>query len=810
MKLLSILSAGLLVVSLSASARGANVPSAVSDSRWAGCRIFLAAHASVPQHTAATLLREEVEKRTGFGWDVLPEPRDQVTTKAGAAGCSIDLRVNSQLALRGKPAPPESFTLTAAATGPYLTISITGVDDRGVLFGVGFLLRHLALERGSATPVGGIAALSTEQSPVVTVRGHQLGYRPKNNTFDGWSAAQFEQYIRDLAVFGTNTIELIPPRSDDAAQGPLYTLQPLPMMQAISATLQRYGLDCSIWYPALDKDYTDPAIVNHAVAEWSAVFRALPRVDAVLVPGGDPGHTAPGPLFGLLEREAAALRQSHPGAQMWVSPQSFSQEWMEEFFALLAKQPEWLTGVVYGPEMRISPEEFRRRVPERYPIRFYPDITHTLAAQYPVPDWDAALALTEGREPINPRPRDESILFHRYALKPVSDAVVAYSEGSNDDINKVLWSAWGWDSTRSAQSILEEYGRYFLAPRVAASFAVGVAGLEQNWRGPVRTNASIEPTLRRFQAIEQSLGPRAAHENWRLQQMLYRAHYDAWIKQRLVAEDKANDAAMRLVAQAQHTGNSTQLQQAKAWLDATPRCESAPTCQRLVSLATDLFRTVRMQLSVPRFHALAVDRGANLDRVDAPITSHDWLLAKVDRALAAEAGREASEARATLARELHASLAPDGVVDLPGLSGQRPHVEPGSSFAQDPSGLTGTYQSVAGQHGSEPVPFWEQTFGGTLYDHPLTLHYTHLRSGITYTVDVTYADDEHTLLVQANGKSVAQHCVDEARCTHATIELTPELLPGGKLDLSWCARPGLGGNGRRVKVSRVVLTLQSH
>src|SRR2546422_5839462 len=35
---------------------------------------------------------------------------------------------------------------------------------------------------------------------------------------DGWSVPVWEQYIRDLAVFGTNAIELIPPRSDDAPE----------------------------------------------------------------------------------------------------------------------------------------------------------------------------------------------------------------------------------------------------------------------------------------------------------------------------------------------------------------------------------------------------------------------------------------------------------------------------------------------------------------------------------------------------------------------------------------------------------------
>ena len=44
----------------------------------------------------------------------------------------------------------------------------------------------------------------------------------------------WEQYIRDLAVFGTNAIELIPPRSDDDADSPHFPLPPMEMMTAMS------------------------------------------------------------------------------------------------------------------------------------------------------------------------------------------------------------------------------------------------------------------------------------------------------------------------------------------------------------------------------------------------------------------------------------------------------------------------------------------------------------------------------------------------------------------------------------------------
>src|SRR5690625_1955932 len=84
---------------------------------------------------------------------------------------------------------------------------------------------------------------------------------------------------------------------------------------------------------------------------------------------------------------------------------------MEQFVELLREQPEWLTGVVHGPQVRMNVDDFRKLVPDRYLIRRYPDITHNYDAQYPVQDWDFAFAATQNRESINPRPVDQTHIF---------------------------------------------------------------------------------------------------------------------------------------------------------------------------------------------------------------------------------------------------------------------------------------------------------------------------------------------------------------------------------------------------------------
>jgi hypothetical protein len=379
-----------------------------------------------PEKKAAAMLVDEIARRTRIRLTV-------AETWSGARPAILVCRESGLGALGGNFAA-RLIPAVAGAEGYRIQVTdgvvlVVGNDARGTLFGVGGLLRRLRMERDAVDTPDDLAVAT---APKYALRGHQLGYRPKTNSYDGWSVPVWEQYMRDLAVFGANSVELIPPRSDDDADSPHFPLPPMQMMVEMSRLADSYGLDVWIWYPAMDKDYSDPKTVEAALEEWGDVFRQLPRIDAVFVPGGDPGHTEPKYLLALLEKETEVLHRYHPKAQMWVSPQSFDQAWMDQFLGILRNQPPaWLSGVVYGPQVRMSLPQLRAAVPARYPIRHYPDITHSRSAQYPVPDWDVAYALTEGRESINPRPVDEANIFH--LMQPYTIGFLAYSEGCNDD-----------------------------------------------------------------------------------------------------------------------------------------------------------------------------------------------------------------------------------------------------------------------------------------------------------------------------------------------------------------------------------------
>jgi hypothetical protein len=758
---------------------------------------------SRPESKALDLLVEEVYKRTRVRWPIARAwPADGVPVVAVGPAASLKAFAGpftDQLAA-GPAGGAEGYRIRierGARAAP--AVFVVGNDARGVLFGVGRLLRALHLTRGRVALADGFAVAT---APRYRLRGHQLGYRPKTNSYDGWDVALWEQYVRDLAVFGTNAVELIPPRSDDAADSPHFPLPPMEMMVAMSKLLDDYGLDVWIWYPALDRDYADPATVQAALVEWGEVFKKLPRVDAVFVPGGDPGHTQPKHLLALLEKQTTSLHRHHPRAQMWVSPQGFSKDWLDEFCDLLRREePAWLSGVVYGPQVRVTLPELRAAIPAKYPIRRYPDITHSRQCQYPVPDWDLAYALTEGREGINPRPRDEARIFRAYQAEAVG--FLTYSEGCNDDVNKIVWSALGWDPDADVLDILREYSGYFLGERYRDDFAQGLLALERNWQGPLLTNASVSTTLQQFRALEKSASPQD-RLNWRFQQALYRAYYDAYERSRLLYETGLEDRALDQLRQAGRLGPLTAVERAEAVLErAVTEPVAADWRARVHELAEALFQSIRMQLSVPRYQAIAVDRGANLDTIDVPLNNRAWL--KERFAEVRQAGGDAERLRLVERIVNWTAPGPGGFYDELGNPANQPHLVRGPGFGKDPS----FRRSALIGFGNRTA--WRRSWcrhAEALYDAPLQMRYTGLDPHGNYRVRVVYAGDNFRTRLRLLANETAEvhpWLLKPDPVRPIELDIPAAATAGGALTLTWHQEPGRGGNGRACQVAEVWL-----
>lgn len=782
---------------------------------------------SARERKAVQVLVEEVEKRTQIRWSVVEDFTPEQSS-AVVAGSWQGLRESHSALFRslitagGPPTAAEGYRLQTAGRSNGPLVLVEGADERGVLFGVGGLLRALRMSKGRVALPG---PLEVATAPKYPLRGHQLGYRPKTNAYDAWNVPMWDQYFRDLAVFGTNAIELIPPRSDDEPNSPHFPLPPMPMMVEMSRLADEYGLDVWIWYPAMDGSYLDSKTPENAVHEWGEVFAALPRIDAVFVPGGDPGHTEPKYMMALLEKQTANLQRYHPHAQMWMSPQSFDEVWLHEFFEIIAREPTWLSGVVYGPQMRIGVSELRERLPKRYPIRLYPDITHSVECQFPVPDWDVAYALTEGREVINPRPLGYANIFHLQA--PYSMGFLSYSEGCNDDVNKFIWSSLAWSPEKPVIEILREYSGYFISDRLRDDFAQGILSLEENWKGPLIANESVTTALEQFRSMEDSASPEELL-NWRFQMGLYRAYYDAYIRARLIHETDAQARAIQELARIYSFGAALNpldigeppggptsnieplelLDEAESILNEPFTDPVAPRLRtRILELGEALFQSIHMQLAVERYQAEAVSRGANLDTLEAPLNDVLWLkeqFGKV-RALTSQAERR----RAIEEIIERTNPGPGGFYDNLGDLWRQQHLVPGLGPLGDPefrsSALVGHgYPEWSGA----AVPLAWKCWAESLYDAPLEMHYSDLDANARYKIRVVYSGDESRIKIRldCNGNRQVHPSIPKPwPPSPLEFDIPAEATRTGDLTLIWRREVGKGGNGRGCQVAEVWL-----
>lgn len=572
------------------------------------------------EQTAARVLVEEIKKRTGLTWPistVWPE-RGGVVALSSASSETGWPKARPRPA--GKDAPelrPEGFRLVVVgAESQNPTVWISGADARGALFGAGQLLRSLSWGQGSARIP---SHLDIATAPALPIRGHQLGYRHTANSYDGWDEKQFEQYIRELALFGANSVEGIP--FQDERKSPHMPVTRAVMNRKFSEICARYEMDYWIWAPA-DFDLKDTAKRASHLDKHEALFRDCPRLDAIFFPGGDPGDNAPELVVAYLEDLSRLLAKHHPRARIWLSMQGFEQPQVDFVHTWInEKMPTWLGGLVAGPSSPPIPET-RARLPQRYGLRDYPDITHTVRSQFPVAWWDPAFHLTLGRESANPRPVFYKVIQDYFG--PYTSGSITYSDGVHDDVNKAVWSRLGWQPDASPREILLEYTRCFFGSDVAEPAADGILALEKNWEGPLAQNGGVAATLALWQQLER--GSPELRGNWRWQLCLLRAYYDAYIRERLIYESELERNANQILAAAPTRGADASMAAALVGLqDAVTKPVHPAWRARIGELCADLFQSIQLQTSVPLYQASGHERGAVLDFVDRPLNNRWWL-----------------------------------------------------------------------------------------------------------------------------------------------------------------------------------------
>lgn len=698
--------------------------------------------------TYAKILKEELESRVDTIF-----PINQVDKRKSPSILLTQYNAIQNLPKKWKkrlqgieamPAEGYKVIIDEAISNP--KVIIIGQDDRGLLFGIGHLLRkmdwsenHLLLNK----------AIEKKSSPKYAIRGHQLGYRPKTNAYDAFTVDRFDQYIRELALFGANSIEIMPPRTDDDFTSPHMTIPAIDMIGEQSRIADELDLDVWMWYPNMADDYEDAKTKTIELTQRKDVFASIPRLDHLFVPGGDPGDLEPDVLFHWLEEVAGKLHRFHPNAKIWVSPQVFrpTKAWFDRFFYHVNQKYDWFGGVVFGPWVKIPLPELRELTAASIPIRRYPDITHNLSSQYPIPEWDLPMAMTLGRESINPRPEDQKAIHN--SLAKYANGSISYSEGTNDDVNKFIWTDQEWNPETNVLETLRDYSRFFFGPKWVDAATNGFLAQEENLRGRLLNNSSVSQALIQWQAMEKNADNKLM-ANFRFQMGLIRAYFDAYIQQKLLFETQQEQKAINVLQASEELGSLNGINQA---INILSESISDPYVsqlkQRCLELADALYTSIGAQLTVEP-HGAASGRGNFIDNLDVPLNDAPWLLANL-KAIQKVPGEEQRNDKVNQLLN-RTNPGPGGFYDNFGLGKSWKRVVTTKAWRQDPGGLYGPRESFGvGLKGQEWVHEIQAVgFGGTatplawmnqittLYDTPLIIKYEELNPKKTYKIKIAY------------------------------------------------------------------------
>lgn len=712
------------------------------------------------RETLLRMLQEEIFERSGQSLRVRESWQ-------GSAN-NIAIALSADASLYGKAFPEtastlkaEGFRVVSSKEGNAHTIWIIGADVRGAMFGAGWLLRNMQLERNI---ISISLPVDLQSAPAYPMRGHQLGYRTAANTFDAWSVEQYEKYIRELVIFGTNAIESIPIDDDNANAISVHMkIKPGEMNERMSEICHKYGIDFWAWTPATF-DLRDQAKRKTELEKHEKFYKSCVRLDHIFFPGGDPGKNHPREVMPYLKDLHQLLTKYHPQAGMWISLQGFSVEQVDYFYRYLDEhQPDWLMGVVTGPSSP-SISETRFRLPAKYKHRHYPDITHTIRCDYPVENWDQAYALTLGREPVNPQPYYYAGIHA--SLAPFTDGFVSYSDGSTDNVNKILWSMRGWNPQMPVEDIMEEYARYFFGPKLEKAGAAGILALEKNWDGPLSANGGLEATLAFWQKLEKE-NPALTRNNWRWQMMLMRAYYDAYTRRRLIYEESLEREANAILEKAEELGAEKAMALA---LDKVNEADNKPIAadlrKRIEDLFEDLFRTIGLQSSVPKYDASGYERGASLDFVDYPLNNRWWLADQFD------AIRKLSSEEERLAR-----LSIISAWENPGAGSYYDDI---SNIRKGPRVKTSSYDAT-------DVAWWDNGFSRErlsfqLFQKSPVIEYIHLDPGARYHIRVCGEGDA---LIRVDGVRLEPIVYNKEKGTFKEWIVPLELSREGKIKVTF-------------------------
>ncbi len=479
------------------------------------------------------------------------QERAQVVVTAGPADLALQLEV--------QPGPgPDGYAIEDDADGE---LSVRGHDARGLLYGVGKLLRDAHYEPGQFIP-GSWRGVSVPHRPV---RGIYFASHFHNYYHDA-PVAEVERYVEELALWGYNVVSVwfdmhhFQGIDDSAAQAMIERLR------AILVAAKRIGLDVGLVFLANEAYANSPKELR---ADWTAghdgyhhppgghyhvelcpsqpgTLELLLRwVDEKLEAFGDLeidylwiwpydqggctcGRCAPWGANGFLrcaEPIARRFKSRFSAGKVILSTWYFDRFTDGEWAGLdraFQPRPDWADYLLaddYGDQYPQYP--LVHGVPGDLPMVNFPEIS-----MYRCSPW--------GGYGANPFPEHLQSLWDTAGDR--LSGGFPYSEGIYEDLNKAICAQFFWSRAGDAWAIVREYVAYEFGQQAVAPVLEAIGIMEHNlprdmqhsdagYRFPLVHAERIEECWQLMVRADAQLSPRA-RASWRWRVLFLRALID--------------------------------------------------------------------------------------------------------------------------------------------------------------------------------------------------------------------------------------------------------------------------------------------
>ncbi len=684
----------------------------------------------------------------------------------------------------------EGFALKTESAGPgEAVVLLWSADKRGLLYGVGELLRALTYEpHGVEVP-----ELDVSTAPAYRYRAgwaYQGTTMRRDAGVDLWTNEEWENYVIDLALAGANLVYV-----REIVEDAFGFAKSFDLMTKTGCRPNQLMWDFPDEWQATNRGpYVCPSVpeAREALLEyWADQFDKRPAHDVLRMFAGDPGgcHCDDcdpwGATFILLCEEIAEMwLERHPDSTVQIANQDVDNAGDAFIFEYLNEEPrEWLDAISYGPgsnamstyfrpELREDLFEYPRHgpinrylaeilneIPARHDIVHFSDITHWISAQYEVENPDPHIAQVFGRRAFHARPKAFYEIFQQ--IMPFSEGDIPYSEGYHDEFHQFMWNRLLWDPHQPLEDVVNTYTEYYFGPEAAPYMTEALYQLEKNLEEPLATNTGIDEYYFLVKKAGWRLPQHYKDQDHRWHLHMQKAALDKYVQLKLRREQDMVDRAYAHLEQGQRDAAVDELEY---WV-------VAPCVTQALEALNEPVEDAEMELlraEAGRFGDITEERVKVRNRgyfnLDEPLVEElPWLKSELEEVGIGHGrpeGQLPPTARKPKVREIlgYDDLDPGSFYDDAGNPGEQPRLIRGSAFSAR------EYLDPANRPSENTLAY---TLG---QDEGVAFRYTDLDPDAAYRVRFTFVAPRGLGIAAPEGAVWKQHVLADGEYIAQDVE----------------------------------------